>query len=51
MIFAFDTYYQEKSAKTVCIGFSDWEDEDISFSMNQVTEISNDYVSGEFYKR
>ncbi len=51
MIYAFDTYYREKAANTVCIGFSDWEDWDVSFSLSQITEISNDYVSGEFYKR
>lgn len=51
MILAFDTYYFNNKAKTVCLSFEDWKMED---NYNVYTEIIYDveeYVSGEFYKR
>ncbi len=51
MILAFDTYYFDNKAKTVCLSFEDWN---IEYNYNVFTEIIYDveeYVSGEFYKR
>lgn len=51
MILAFDTYYFENKAKTVCIAFDSWTDE-VSFEAYEETlENIEEYVSGEFYKR
>lgn len=51
MILAFDTYYFENKAKTVCITFNEWMDvepaEIFEETINGVTE----YESGAFYKR
>lgn len=51
MIYAFDTYYYENFAKTVCIAFRNWdsEKEDAIYSENMA--ITSDYESGAFYKR
>lgn len=51
MIYAFDTYYYEDHANTVCIAFEDWTSEKESAIFNEKTEISSDYESGAFYKR
>lgn len=51
MIYAFDTFYYEDFAKTVCIAFEDWNSETESFIYSENTEISADYESGAFYKR
>lgn len=51
MIYAFDTFYYEDFAKTVCIAFEDWNSETESFIYSENTEISADYESGTFYKR
>lgn len=51
MIYAFDTYYREDKAKTVCVGFENWEDEIFTMSKTQITNVKSDYVSGQFYKR
>lgn len=51
MIYAFDTFYYEDFAKTVCIAFEDWNSETESFIYSENTEISSDYESGAFYKR
>lgn len=51
MILAFDTYYKEENAKTVCLVFNDWTD---SKPMNIYEEILNgveNYEPGSFYKR
>lgn len=48
---AFDTYYFENKTKTVCISFSDWENED-NFKINtEIIDSIEEYISGEFYKR
>lgn len=51
MILAFDTYYFDNKAKTVCLEFNDWK-ENKNFKIHQET-IDNieEYTSGEFYKR
>lgn len=51
MIYAFDTFYYEDFAKTVCIAFENWNSETESFIFSENTEISSDYESGAFYKR
>ncbi|REC56442.1 endonuclease V [Chryseobacterium piscium] len=51
MIYAFDTFYYEDFAKTVCIAFEDWNSETESFIYSENTEISANYESGAFYKR
>lgn len=51
MILAFDTYYFENKAKTVCLGFKDWGyEENYQIYSETISEIE-EYVSGEFYKR
>lgn len=51
MIYAFDTYYYENFAKTVCIAFEDWSSEQEKEIFNEKTKITADYESGAFYKR
>ncbi len=51
MIYAFNTFYYEDFAKTVCIAFEDWNSETESFIYSENTEISANYESGAFYKR
>lgn len=51
MIYAFDTYYYENSAKTVCLAFENWSSETESFIYSEITETASDYQSGAFYKR
>jgi deoxyinosine 3'endonuclease (endonuclease V) len=51
MIYAFDTYYYEDHANTVCIAFEDWTSENESDIFIEKTEISSEYESGAFYKR
>ncbi|MDQ6471923.1 endonuclease V [Flavobacterium sp. LHD-80] len=51
MLLAFDTYYYDNKAKTVCLEFTEWNQEK-DFKVH--TEIINnveDYVPGEFYRR
>ncbi len=51
MILAFDTYYYDDKARTVCVSFKDWgEENDIRVYTETVSGIAA-YVSGEFYKR
>ena len=51
MILAFDTYYFDNKAKTICLEFSEWN-EDKNFNIHSET-IDNveEYIPGEFYKR
>lgn len=51
MIYAFDTYYYEDFAKTVCIAFKDWNSEQENEIFNEKTKITAEYESGAFYKR
>lgn len=51
MIYAFDTYYYEDFAKTVCIAFEDWLSDAEKEIFTEKTEIISDYESGAFYKR
>jgi deoxyribonuclease V len=51
MIYAFDTYYFENYANTVCIAFEDWNSDQETEIYNAKTAIISDYESGAFYKR
>ena len=51
MILAFDTYYYDGKAKTVCLEFEDWNDS-TDFKIHvEILENIEEYVSGAFYKR
>ncbi len=49
MILAFDTYYFENKAKTVCVAFNEDETE-IKF-YDEVIDSVEEYIPGQFYKR
>lgn len=51
MILAFDTYYIEDKAKTVCLAFESWEEEHLTDTHIEFTECLEEYKPGEFYKR
>lgn len=51
MILAFDTYYFENKAKTVCISFDHWSDEENYTVNSEIIEGVEEYVPGEFYRR
>jgi len=51
MIYAFDTYYYDNFAKTVCISFEDWSSDTEVEILTEKTPITADYESGAFYKR
>ncbi|AZA80123.1 endonuclease V [Chryseobacterium sp. G0186] len=51
MIYAFDTYYYEDYANTVCIAFDEWtSNQEIEIFIEQ-TAVNSEYESGAFYKR
>ena len=51
MIYAFDTYYFDDYANTICIAFEEWTSENEAKIFTEKTEITSDYESGAFYKR
>ena len=51
MILAFDTYYFQQKAKTVCLEFADWNESKIYKIYTETIDNIEDYVPGEFYKR
>lgn len=51
MIYAFDTYYYDNYANTICLAFPDWTSEHEAEIFRERTAISSDYESGAFYKR
>jgi deoxyribonuclease V len=51
MIYAFDTYYYEEYANTVCLAFENWTSEKETEVFIEETDINSDYESGAFYKR
>jgi len=51
MIRAFDTYYFDDKAKTICVSFDNWADTEPSAVYTGVLEGVEDYTPGEFYKR
>jgi deoxyribonuclease V len=51
MILAFDSYYFDKKAKTVCIAFDNWDAEEGFQVHSEILDNIADYIPGEFYKR
>ncbi len=51
MILAFDTYYFQDKAKTVCIAFSHWTDTEARHVFSEIQNNNEPYTPGEFYKR
>lgn len=51
MIYAFDTYYYEDYANTVCIAFENWTSEKEVEVFTEQIPITSGYESGAFYKR
>lgn len=51
MILAFDTYYYENKAKTVCLKFDDWTAVSPLEIYSEVLEGIEEYVPGEFFRR
>lgn len=51
MILAFDTYYFDDKAKTVCLAFEQWTDEQPVKFYTGVLEGVEPYTPGAFYKR
>lgn len=51
MLLAFDTYYFDNKAKTICLEFNDWTESKNYKVKTQVTDNLEEYVPGEFYKR
>jgi deoxyribonuclease V len=51
MLLAFDTFYTENSAKTICIAFENWADETPKTIYTDITSSPEAYESGAFYKR
>lgn len=51
MILAFDTYYFDDKAKTVCLEFEEWNSStDFKIHSEIISNVS-EYIPGEFYKR
>jgi deoxyribonuclease V len=51
MILAFDTYYFDQKAKTICLEFAEWN-EDKNFKVHsEIIDNIEEYIPGEFYKR
>lgn len=51
MILAFDTYYFDGKAKTVCLSFDDWTIQENVTIYSELLDDVDEYISGEFYKR
>jgi len=51
MILAFDTFYFNNKAKTVCLQFDNWPDTGDYKIYSEVLEDIEEYIPGEFYKR
>jgi deoxyribonuclease V len=51
MIVAFDTYYFDGKAKTVCLEFTEWNQSENFKVHTEIIENIAEYIPGEFYKR
>nr|WP_294780930.1 endonuclease V [uncultured Flavobacterium sp.] len=51
MILAFDTYYFDQKAKTVCLEFSEWNESKNFKVYTETIDNVSEYIPGEFYKR
>lgn len=50
-LLAFDTYYFEGKAKTVCIEFNQWNQDKDYKVHSEIIDNIEDYIPGEFYRR
>ncbi len=50
MILAFDTFYKERNAKTVCIAFEEWTSTTTAIYSETISNVE-EYEPGAFYKR
>ncbi|TDW47884.1 endonuclease V [Flavobacterium sp. 270] len=51
MILAFDTYYFDNKAKTICLEFDNWNDNENFKIHSEIIENVEEYIPGEFYRR
>ena len=51
MILAFDTYYYEGKAKTICLEFQEWNQSTDFKIHTEIIDNVAEYIPGEFYKR
>jgi deoxyribonuclease V len=51
MIAAFDAWYDQQKARTACVLFHDWTDEQPAQVISDVIDAPADYEPGAFYKR
>lgn len=51
MILAFDTYYFDGKAKTVCLQFKEWIENENFKVFTEIIENVEEYIPGEFYRR
>lgn len=51
MILAFDTYYFDGKAKTVCLEFEKWNESKDFKIHKEIIENVEEYIPGEFYRR
>ncbi|WP_337967490.1 endonuclease V [uncultured Flavobacterium sp.] len=51
MILAFDTYYYDGKAKTVCLEFTEWNQSENFKIHTEIIDNVEDYIPGEFYRR
>lgn len=51
MILAFDTYYFDGKAKTVCLEFEKWNESKDFKIYHEIIENVEEYIPGEFYRR
>lgn len=51
MIYAFDSYYFDEFANTICLAFENWDSVEEAAIYSEKTDITSDYESGALYKR
>jgi deoxyribonuclease V len=51
LILAFDTYYFDNKAKTVCLCFDDWAASEPASIYSEILEGIEPYIPGKFYQR
>ena len=51
VLLAFDTYYFDGKAKTVCIEFNQWNQDKDYKVHSEIIDNIEDYIPGEFYRR
>lgn len=51
MLLAFDTYYFDGKAKTVCLEFENWNESKDFKTHTEIIENVEEYIPGEFYRR